>query len=479
MDMILHENGFNFKSFEKKVFDCGCKVAAEYMKECLQELDRQLMKSRDKSILRHKGHRKTCIKTLMGEVEYSRAVYEITDGSSERKFVYLLDEYMGFDNIGFVSSNLAEKIADNICVSSYASTAKNISELTGQRISHQGVWNVVQGLGQKIEQQENRYMELNKNDEFRGDRETKVLFEEADGVFVKMQKPYRSKHSNSREIKIAISHEGWMQTGKNRYELANKTVVCGIDSPRQFSKRKEAVISKIYNTDEIEMRIFNSDGGNWIKTLYENDDNTHFQLDPFHLKKIIKSCNVGKEFNKTINELLSKGEEEKAIDYVEAVINSVDNEKQEEKLLELYRYMANNKSGLVPYQNRGLNLPELNEGLIYHDMGNCEHNVYLAVAKRMKHQSACWSPDGSLNLCKLLCLKASHKLRETLTEISTVILPEKHTEETKNILGAGRIPKTVGKGCEGKHTTMPFEGVAVTHGRTAIRKMLGLKEICF
>ncbi len=131
MNKILHENGFNFKSFEKKVFDCGCKIAADVMKEYLQELDRELMKSRDKSILRHKGHRKTCIKTLMGEVEYSRAVYEVMDGSAERKFVYLLDEYMGFDNIGFVSSNLAEKIADNICVSSYASTAKNISELTG------------------------------------------------------------------------------------------------------------------------------------------------------------------------------------------------------------------------------------------------------------------------------------------------------------------------------------------------------------
>ncbi len=330
-----------------------------------------------------------------------------------------------------------------------------------------------------MEQQENRYMELNNNDEFHGDRETKVLFEEADGVFVKMQKPYRSKHSNSREIKIAISHEGWMRTGKNRYELANKTVVCGNDSPREFAKRKEAMISKIYNTDEIEMRIFNSDGGNWIKTLYESDDNTHFQLDPFHLKKIIRACNVDKNFDKTINELLSKGNAEGAITYVEAVINSIDNEKQEEKLLELYKYMANNQSGLVPYQKRGIELPELNEGLVYRDMGNCEHNVYLAVAKRMKHQSACWSPDGSLNLCKLLCLKASHRLRETLEEISNVILPEKNAEETKSILGAGRVQKIVGKGYEGKHTTMPFERAAVTHGRTAIRKMLGLKEICF
>lgn len=55
----------------------------------------------------------------MGEVEYYRAVYAVTDESAERKFVYLIDEYMGFDNIGFVSSNLAEKIADNIGVLIY------------------------------------------------------------------------------------------------------------------------------------------------------------------------------------------------------------------------------------------------------------------------------------------------------------------------------------------------------------------------
>ena len=99
---ILHENKINFKDLEKKIFKIGCKSACEMMKEFLQELDRLLMKSRNKSIYRHKGHRKTCIKTLMGEVEYSRAVYEVIDDKPERKFVYLLDEYMGFDNIGFV-----------------------------------------------------------------------------------------------------------------------------------------------------------------------------------------------------------------------------------------------------------------------------------------------------------------------------------------------------------------------------------------
>ena len=154
---ILTENEIDIKSLEKKFYDYACKLAAEAFKNWLQELDEELMNSRDKDVFRHKGYRKTCIKTLMGEVEYSRAVYQVMDNECEKKFVYLLDEYVGFENIGFISANLALQIADNICETSYGQTAKNISSLTGQTISHQGVWNVVQKLGSQIEAKENRF----------------------------------------------------------------------------------------------------------------------------------------------------------------------------------------------------------------------------------------------------------------------------------------------------------------------------------
>ena len=77
MDIILHENSIDFNSLERKIYEYGCSVACDFLKDCFQKLDTMLMKSRDKAIYRHKGHRKTCIKTLMGEVEFSRAVYEV------------------------------------------------------------------------------------------------------------------------------------------------------------------------------------------------------------------------------------------------------------------------------------------------------------------------------------------------------------------------------------------------------------------
>ena len=474
---ILHEKEINFKSLEKNIFKYGCEVACEELKELLQYIDRWLMKTRDKAIYRHKGHRKTCIKTLMGEVEYSRAVYEVMDDSSERKFVYLLDEYMGFDCIGFVSSNLAEKIADNICECSYAQTAKSISDLTGQSISHQGVWNVVQKLGNKIEEQENKYIELNKDINFHGKRETKILIEEADGVFVRKQKRSKGQSKNF-EIKLALFHEGWKQTGDNRFELAEKNVVCGIENGSEFAERKEAMIAKIYNTDEIEMRIFNSDGGSWIKSLYEKDDTVCHQLDPFHVNKAIKGVGLGREFEQNVFNYLKNAQIDEMLGYVEAVMNSVDNDKETEKVSELYSYLFNNKDSLVPYQNRGIKLPELNEGLVYKSAGNAEHNVYLAVAKRMKRRSASWSEEGSLNLCKILCLKVSHKLTETLETISNFVLPDRFTERVTDILSAGRVPKKVGNGYTGKICEMPYTGTAMTQSRKAMISWLkGINQI--
>jgi len=61
------------------------------------------MIGRDRSIYRHKGLRKTFIKTVMGEVEFSRAIYEQKNGNGTKSFVYLLDKAMGTVCSGYMS----------------------------------------------------------------------------------------------------------------------------------------------------------------------------------------------------------------------------------------------------------------------------------------------------------------------------------------------------------------------------------------
>ena len=69
------------------------------------------MKNRDKKKQRHKGYRETSINTVMGEIRYKRAIYEITEGDI-KKTVYLLDEQLQIQEDGKVSSNLVEKVIE-------------------------------------------------------------------------------------------------------------------------------------------------------------------------------------------------------------------------------------------------------------------------------------------------------------------------------------------------------------------------------
>lgn len=451
---ILLEKELNFKSLEQNFFKIGCKISCEALKELLQTLDRKLEKEREKTIYRHKGHRKTTLKTLMGEVSFSRAIYQVMSEEGEKRFVYLLDKFLKFDTIGLISSNLAEKVVKNACISSFKNTAKNVSELTGQTISHGGAWNIVQKLGKKVTDIEKMQSNLYKQNKLLGEKEIKLLFEEADGVYLKMQGKDR-KESNSKEMKIAMFYEGWKQVGKERYELVNKHVICGFDNAKDFADKKEAKISSIYNTDEIEFRVFNSDGATWIKNLH-TDDITHFQLDRFHVKQAILRATSDEEIQINITQAYENQQISKMFSLIDAYANSMEDEKQEEKLRKLHTYLSENESGLIPYQKRNLALPESPEGLEYRRLGTCEHNVDLVIAKRMKHRGASWSINGASNLGKLLALKTSKKLCEALEQIMKIVLPDAVTIDIITVLSAAKVPTRVGKGYEGKVSPHPY-----------------------
>ena len=143
----LAEKGFSFNDLEKEIYRISCEYGSKLMTEILQTIDKDISNSRDKSEYRHKGIKKTTIKTLMGEVTYGRVVYETKTETGEEASVFLLDKELKIDTYGKISSNLAAKIAECVSVSSYRETAEKVSSMTGQTISHGGVWNVVQELG--------------------------------------------------------------------------------------------------------------------------------------------------------------------------------------------------------------------------------------------------------------------------------------------------------------------------------------------
>lgn len=476
LDIILQENELNFNILEKEFYRAGCEVACLKLKNLLETLDEILMKERDTKVYRHKGKKETTIKTLMGEVTFSRTIYKVENSENiGTKFVYLLDEALGLDTIGLITTNLAEQIVENVTVSSYRDSANNVSELTGQSISHGGAWNVVQALGEKIAEKEEKA-------EACGEKEVKVLFEEADGVWLNMQGKDRPKEGKKVEMKVAMTYEGWRTVGKDRRELVNKLICVGFERAEDFREKKEKMIASEYNVDEIEMRILNGDGASWIKNGI--DDTIHYQLDSFHKYQAIIRSVKNKEQQETLRGLLKENKIDTAIEYIEALTNSLDDEKEVEKLNKLYTYFSENKEGLLPYRERGIELTEPPKGLEYHNMGTMEANICQVATHRMKRRKASWSKKGAANLGRILALKACKRLHETIESISKIILPESKTEEIIEILTATKAPKIDGKGKDGNihKGRIPFRDTFVTNGRQSIKKMfdyIEFSQLCY
>lgn len=75
MKSMIAENGVTFKELEKNIYSWVCEIGRQFTTEFLERYDRMLMEERDKGRYRHKGQRRTTIKTVYGEVGYQRAVF--------------------------------------------------------------------------------------------------------------------------------------------------------------------------------------------------------------------------------------------------------------------------------------------------------------------------------------------------------------------------------------------------------------------
>jgi len=290
-NISLPLNDIDFKTLEKEIYQRVLKYGREQIKTILEQLDVMIMESRDKAKYRNICIKKTSIKTVMGTIEYSRRIYRYYDEDGNKHYISLLDEYLKMNKtIGQMSVNLVEKIIENATNMSYRKTAHNITELTGQDISHQAAWDVVQKMGEKIQEQEKQKIKAYEKGKLKGKREVKVLFEESDGLYINMQgKDRKGGSGRKKEIKLAVTYEGWKKRyfGKcDEYVVINKNVVTGFHNSKEFADLIETTISQKYNIEKIQLRILNGDGAPWIKES-ASLALKHFQLDRFHIFQAI------------------------------------------------------------------------------------------------------------------------------------------------------------------------------------------------
>lgn len=476
----LNENVLDFKSLEEEVYKYVCELGVGIIKNVLMTLDKQLASERDKSEYRHKGLKDNTIKTIMGPVEYKRAVYEHYDEEKNKEYVFLLDKFLEMDTIGKMSGMLVEKVLENATIASYRKSSNNVTSLTGQSISHGAAWNLVQKFGEKLETEENEKIEKFKAGELKGEREVEALFMESDGLWLSMQGKDRpkGKKGKKREIKIGIHYEGWVlrNNGKKKsYKLKNKRVVVGYKKSEEFKLLRDADVAQHYNYDEIKYKILNGDGAAWIKKDHDAEGE-YFQLDRFHIYRAVYRAIKDKKEARALCILLRNYKFKSFMDRLEELKYECGGVYEEvKKIDELKAYLISNSDGIIPYQKR-IDLPEPPEGLCYRNLGAMESNVFTVLGERMKKRRMSWSISGANNLGRVLAEKISGNLYNKISSLLSSNLPEKALEVYETTIKNVKVmDKKVGKKSNQypvPQGAIPFIGSASTQGRKAIRDLI-------
>ena len=478
---ILDSKELTFKDLERKFFEIGCEIARDLLQGFLEQTDKQLAEARNKKELRHGGKKTTTLKTLMGEVTVKRNIYRKINEDGQVQHLYLLDQSLGFEAIGLISPNLAEKILELSCQKSYRQVAQTIRELTNQTISHQGVWDVIQIAGQRQKEVECEAIKAHENHKLNGTREIPVLFEEADGIWLSMQGKSRKKRGNGRkELKIGIAYEGWAPRypSSKEYKTVGKMVYAGYLKPDEFQALREAKVAAKYNVDEIKYRILNGDGASWIRHAHDPETGI-FQLDPYHLSQSIVRNVFDKRARHHIQRWLKTGQFDKAYDKIEELRYECDGLVSEiKKLNNLETYIRNNEDGIISYRDKKeIDIPTPPLGLEYRNLGTMEKNVDL-FAKRMKGAKS-WSEEGASNLARIMALKMSGNFKGEIAALVSGNLSETLTERFEETITNTKrtIDKSIKKNIYPLHRgVLPFTGCKMTNGRRAIRNIFNMQD---
>ena len=459
------ENLGDFESFlnhvKEKVLEAGRKIVTE----ALKEIDDEIFRNRDKSRFRSKGKRKTCVKTWFGAVEYERQVYADLADPEHKHYVYLLDDELSIHEVGCVSRDVCKMAAQTVVNGSYRKAAKEISEMTGLSISAQGVWNIIQQLGESTRKKIKGYAEEDKQHRSRGVIESRILYEENDGIWLNLQGESRELYGRSKEMKVGIAYDGatW-QVGKDkkkRRTLDNKVAYAAFESAGDFRKHKEGLLASRFCVDEIELRIINGDGAQWIQK--RKGVKCICVLDKFHRNKKITECVRNEDIAKTIRELLYANKTHEMMDYIEAMINTLEDPSEVKGLKELQMYYSNNFDALTDPYSRGIYIPDtIQPGIIHHArLGSMESNVFTLIGNRMKGGRAAWSIDGANNLSSILCAYHTSGLQWLFEPDSRSVcdnITASYDDEQTIIQGfsASQIPQRIGHGYEPEHSaTLP------------------------
>jgi len=338
----------------------------------------------------------------LGAVRYKRRVYQ-DEQRIRRKPV---DDLFDLPRFGRMSGRVQEMGASLACSETYRLAADQLSYLTKTPINHSAVQRMVWSVGNRIADGE----EAERRRVFEGGEQLEggkipapVLYGESDGVWVHLQREQR----RSTEVRVAILSTGRKQVGKDRFRLENKHCITGIGLNSEMWQEhilREAHLA--YDLSQTRILISGGDGNQWVRHSFERMDLTQqFVLDRFHLHRAARRAYQDKSMaRRVVSRLRHEGFDAVAPELKQHIQQAEGN--QQKLLLEFYRYVHNNRDGLLDLEYRACFLPAC--------LGAIEGNIDKLVVHRMKGRGCSWRLPGvraMLAICRNADQLRSHAYR--------------------------------------------------------------------
>jgi hypothetical protein len=394
--------------WEEECYRQGCAYARQQALDKLQTIEENLYARRPcgwKVI----GFRERTFVTRFGEVTFSRRLYRDEAG----KYHFLLDEYLNLPAYQSATASLTESLLEWASQLGFEQVGEMLEKLTAGVLSVMTIYRALKKVAEEvIEEERQAWQGCYEEGKLGagGERSVEVLYVEADGVYVHLQREDQSSY----ELKNAIAYEGWerLEGKEERYRLVGKRVYSHAQSVAKeqgvsFWEGASLEWDRNWDLLQVEKILVGGDGAKWIEKGVEELEGSERQLDGFHLARACRR-GWGGEKGAEIYQGIRLGEVSQALEGMKEAKEEDKGEQMDRTWVKQARhYVENHLYDGVDWRYRlgGEEIPEGARGL-----GTMESQEDKLFANRVKKRGMSWTIQGVERMGKVIQLRANGEL---------------------------------------------------------------------
>jgi hypothetical protein len=378
-------------NWEEESYQIGCQAARQAALERLKALEEQLFEKHPGS-WRVEGSRSRTLVTRFGDLTVRRRLYRDAEGG----YHFLLDEYLGWPAGQLATPSLQASLVELATQTAFRSVSQTLAKLTAGVLSSGTIYQLVKKTANRaLAREEADWQAMYERGELPSgeDRQVKILFTEADGTFVHLQREAQTHY----EVKQAIAYEGWERlAGKEeRYRLVGKRVYCQANEEMPFWEGAGLEWSRKWDLGNLQQVVIGGDGASWIDSGLGEFRGSQRQLDGFHLAR---ACGKGWQEGAILYEAIRAGDIEQARQLMESLSPREG------------RGVARSRQYVKRNIEKGRDWRTHSE-LTGRGLGSMESNEDKLIANRMKKRGLSWTIKGALRMNKAIQLAANEQIK--------------------------------------------------------------------